>query len=117
MVLCDLQATGAGTTQCNWSLFFDGSAAGFNTRVHGVDVLPNGSLIIRVASDASLPDISAIKRTDLALFIPQNPLSRPYTIGEWRLYLDATPSRVRATRACGIRSTCSPTARARPHRP
>jgi hypothetical protein len=88
LLLCDLQASGPGSTQCNWSLFFDGSAAGFDTRVHGVDVVPNGNLIIRVSNDASLPDISAIKRTDLALFIPQNPFSLPYTTGEWRLYLD-----------------------------
>ena len=88
MLLCDLTSFGPGTTSCNWSLFFDGSATGMNTQVHGVDVLPNGSLIIRVAADSSLPDLSAIKRKDLALFIPTDPLTLPYTSGEWRLYLD-----------------------------
>jgi cysteine-rich repeat protein len=88
LLLCDPVSLGEANTQCNWSLFLDGSAVGLNSQVMGVDVLPNGSLVIRVAADSSLPDLSAIKRKDLALFIPTDPLTLPYTAGEWRLYLD-----------------------------
>ena len=88
ILVCDLVSTGETTTQCNWRLLFDGSAAGLNSSVVGMDVLPNGSLVIRVGADGSIPDLSAIKRKDLALFIPSDPRTPPYTSGEWRLYLD-----------------------------
>src|SRR5690242_19764831 len=88
LVLCDPVSLGENTTSCDWSLFFDGSAAGLSTSVQAVDVLPNGNLVLRVAADTSVPDLSALKRKDLALFIPSDPLTLPYTAGEWRLYLD-----------------------------
>jgi hypothetical protein len=53
-----------------------------------LDVLPNGNLVVRVSADSSIPDLSAIKTKDLALFIPTDPLALPYVSGEWRLYLD-----------------------------
>jgi hypothetical protein len=88
IVVCNAASYGPGTTSCAWHLLFDGSAAGLNSSVKALDVLPNGNLVIRVASDNSIPDLSAIKTKDLALFIPTNPLATPYTDGEWRLYLD-----------------------------
>src|SRR5690242_16046823 len=51
IALCTLTATGAGTTSCTWSLFFDGSAATLNTAVKALDVLPNGSLVMAVGAD------------------------------------------------------------------
>jgi hypothetical protein len=88
IVVCDATSYGEGTTSCSWRLLFDGSAAGLNSSVKALDVLPNGNLVIRVNADSSIPDLSAIKTKDLALFIPTNPASPPYTDGEWRLYLD-----------------------------
>jgi len=88
IVVCGASSYGPGTTSCSWYLLFDGSAAGLNSSVKALDVLPNGNLVIRVAADQSIPDLSAIKTKDLALFIPTDPLALPYTSGEWRLFLD-----------------------------
>jgi hypothetical protein len=88
LIVCDPISTGLNNTACDWSLFMDGSAAGLNSTIQGVDVLPDGSLVIRVGSDGSIPDLSAIKAKDLALFIPVDPTTLPYTLGEWRLFLD-----------------------------
>src|SRR5262245_5605222 len=88
IALCTLTATGAGTTACTWSMFFDGSVATLNTAVKALDILPNGSLVMAVGADGSIADLSAIKSKDLALFIPDDPLTLPYGSGEWRLYMD-----------------------------
>lgn len=88
LLVCDAVTLGENNTTCNWSLFFDGSAAGLNSSIDAVELLPNGSLVIRAAADGSIPDLSAIKRKDLALFIPRDPFVLPYAQGEWRLYLD-----------------------------
>ena len=85
---CNLSSTGVGSTSCTWSLFFDGSANGLNQGIVAVDVLPTGSLVMRVDGDGAIPDINGLKRKDLALFIPDNPFVTPYTSGEWRLFLD-----------------------------
>src|SRR5262249_38539541 len=88
LALCQLTSFGFQNTHCTWSLFFDGSAAGLNSSVKALDVLPNGSLVLRVAADHSIPDLSTIWAKDLALFIPVDPRHPPYTSGEWRLFLD-----------------------------
>ena len=88
LIVCDPISLGLNNTACDWSLFFDGSAAGLNSSIQGADVLPDGSLVIRVGADGSIPDLSAIKAKDLALFIPVDPTTIPYTLGEWRLFLD-----------------------------
>ncbi len=88
LALCDLTSTGFENTHCDWSLFFDGSAAGLNSSVRALDILPDGSLVLEASLDNSIPDISAVKAKDLARFIPLDPLNPPYTSGEWRLYLD-----------------------------
>ena len=64
------------------------SDAGLDSSIEAVDHLPNGNLVLRVNRDAGIPDLSLIKRKDLALFIPSDPTTLPYTHGEWRLYLD-----------------------------
>ena len=88
IVICDPSSFEPGTTACTWRLLFDGSAAGLNSNVRALEVLPNGNLVMRVSADSSIPDLSAIKTKDLALFIPTDPLDLPYTTGEWRLFLD-----------------------------
>jgi hypothetical protein len=94
LLLCDPVVLGPGNTQCRWSLFFDGSAAGLNSNILGVDLLPNGDLILRVGADGSIPDISGVKAKDLARFVPKDgmgdptPFQLPYTNGEWSLFLD-----------------------------
>ena len=88
LALCHLTSFGFQNTHCDWSLFFDGSAAGLNSAVKALDVLPNGNLVMRVAADHSIPDLSTIRAKDLALFIPVDPRHPPYTSGEWRLFLD-----------------------------
>lgn len=88
IVICDPTSFGPGTTSCTWRLLFDGSQSGLDTSVRALEVLPNGNLVIRVAADNSIPDLSAIKTKDLALFIPTDPLDLPYENGEWRLFLD-----------------------------
>jgi hypothetical protein len=88
LIVCDPITTGLNNTSCDWSLFFDGSASGLNSTIQGADVLPDGSLVIRVGADGSIPDLSAIKAKDLALFIPVDPTTLPYTSGEWRLFMD-----------------------------
>lgn len=88
LIVCNPTTLGENTTACDWELFLDGSAAGLESSISAVDVLPNGSLVLRVNADGSIPDLSAIKRKDLALFIPVDPTTLPYTQGEWRLFLD-----------------------------
>ena len=88
ILVCDATSYGLGSTVCTWRLLFDGSQCGLDSSVKALDVLPNGNLVIRVAADQSIPDLSAIKTKDLALFIPTDPLDTPYENGEWRLYLD-----------------------------
>src|SRR5262245_30164296 len=57
---CVLGSTGFESTSCTWSLFFDGSAAGLNSAVRALDLLPDGSLILEATLDGSIPDLSAI---------------------------------------------------------
>lgn len=87
---CDLATSGETTTSCTWSLFFDGDLAGLQSKVHAVDVLPDGSLVMAVSADNSVPDINGLERKDLARFIPTTPWVTPYTEGEWTLYLDGS---------------------------
>ncbi len=88
LLRCDLTSTGSGSTTCNWSLLFDGSAAGLNSNVVAVDMLPDGSLVMRVNADGTIPDIQNLTRKDLARFIPDDPSTFPYTSGQWKLFLD-----------------------------
>jgi hypothetical protein len=88
LILCHPTSLGENTTGCDWELFLDGSEAGLESSIVALDILPNGSLVLRVNADGSIPDLSAIKRKDLALFIPVDPTTLPYTEGEWRLFLD-----------------------------
>jgi hypothetical protein len=88
LIMCEPVSLGLTTTQCDWSLFFDGSLAGVSSRIEAADVLPDGSLVLRVAADGSVPDLSALKAKDLARFIPVDPTTIPYTQGEWRLFMD-----------------------------
>ena len=71
IALCEFTSTGLTTTACTWSVLFDGSAAGLDSSVKALDILPNGSLVMAVGGDGSIPDLSAIKVKDLALFIPE----------------------------------------------
>ncbi len=79
---------------CLWSLFFDGSAAGLDAPIRALDVLPDGSLLMRAAADNSIPDIAGVNRKDLVRFVPTDESGRPdtgelpYLRGEWRLFLD-----------------------------
>src|SRR5262245_34144928 len=57
LLLCQLQSVGPGSTTCRWSRFFDGHAAGLNTTVVALEVLPDGSLVMRVNADNAIPDI------------------------------------------------------------
>jgi hypothetical protein len=88
LLLCDPTSLGEGTTTCTWSLLFDASAAGLSSNVVAADMLPNGSLVLRVDADSPVPDIQTLKQKDLGLFIPSDPNTLPYTSGEWRLFLD-----------------------------
>jgi thrombospondin type 3 repeat protein len=88
LLQCAPITLGAGSTSCNWSLFFNGTAAGLNNGIVALDVLPTGSLVMRVDADGAIPDINGLKRKDLALFIPSNPFVTPYTSGTWKLFLD-----------------------------
>ena len=94
LIMCDPVSLGEGNTQCRWSLFFDGSEAGLESKVMAVDILPNGDLVMRVNQDGSIPDISGIKAKDLALFSPRDaqgnptPFQFPYAEGQWSLFLD-----------------------------
>jgi hypothetical protein len=94
VALCRLLDSGAGTTACDWSLFFDGSAAGLSAPILALDILPDGSLLLRAAADNSIPDIAGANRKDLVRFVPTDdrgrprPGSIPYAEGEWRLFLD-----------------------------
>jgi cysteine-rich repeat protein len=88
LALCQLGSSGFENTSCTWSLFFDGSATGLNSAVKALDILPDGSLVMAVGADGSIPDLSAIKGKDLALFVPVDPTNPPYLDGEWRLFLD-----------------------------
>jgi len=88
LLLCDPVSLGENNTVCNWTLLFDGSAAGLTSAVKAVDILPDGSIVMRVTNDGSIPDLSALKSKDLARFIPDDPTTLPYTSGEWRLYMD-----------------------------
>lgn len=94
VALCRLLASGAGSTACDWSLFFDGSAAGLDAPILALDILPDASLLLRAAADNSIPDIAGANRKDLVRFVPTDASGRPgagslpYAEGEWRLFLD-----------------------------
>src|SRR5258708_10135020 len=55
LALCALDSVGGGTSACRWSLFFDGKLAGLQTTIGALDVLPDGSLVLRADSDVSVP--------------------------------------------------------------
>lgn len=94
LAMCRPVTLGEDNTACDWSLFLDGSAAGLDAPVRALDVLPDGSLLVRAAADNSVPDIAGVDRWDLVRFIPRDdrgrptPLELPYTQGEWELFLD-----------------------------
>jgi cysteine-rich repeat protein len=94
LALCELTSTGPLNTACQWSLYFDGSQAGLRTRIRAVDRLSDGSLVLAVERDTAVPDLSDLKRKDLAIFVPANPGDLPYTDGEWRLFLDGDATKV-----------------------
>ncbi len=94
VALCRPLSLGPGTTSCRWSLFFDGSAAGLDAPIRALDILDDGSLLMRAAADNSIPDIAGVNRKDLVRFLPTDergqplPGEIPYTKGEWQLFLD-----------------------------
>ena len=69
LAACEATSLGENTTTCTWTHLFDGSAAGLNTSIRAVDLLPNGNLVMAVDADGSIPDLSAIK-TPGELFPP-----------------------------------------------
>lgn len=94
LAMCRPLSLGSGTTTCDWSLFFDGSEAGLDAPVRALDVLPDGSLVLRAAADNGVPDIAGVDRTDLVRFLPKDergrpiPMELPYRLGEWQLFFD-----------------------------
>ena len=88
LVRCALDAVGAGASTCHWSPFFDGKAAGLQTSIGALDVLPDGSLVMRVDADGAVQGLSGLTRTDIARFIPDAPFKAPYTKGRWERLLD-----------------------------
>jgi len=94
IALCEPDSLGAGATACRWSLFFDGTRAGLNAPIRALEMLPDGSLLLRSAADNAIPDISGANRRDLVRFIPTDEAGRPgavglpYHRGEWLVFLD-----------------------------
>ncbi len=94
VAMCRPLGLGPGGTACDWSLFFDGSEAGLDAPVRALDVLPDGSLVLRAAADNGVPDIAGVDRTDLVRFLPKDergrpiPMDLPYRLGEWELFFD-----------------------------
>jgi len=90
LLRCRLGATGAGHTQCTWTRFFDGDGAGLHAAVDALEVLPDGSLVVRPDADGAVPSLPGLRKTDLARYVDPHPFEEPYHGGSWELFLDGT---------------------------
>ncbi|HYD48453.1 MAG TPA: hypothetical protein VEB21_08905, partial [Terriglobales bacterium] len=94
IAMCVPAGTGELIDGCQWSLFFDGGAAGLDAGIRALDVLPDGSLVLRAAADNSVPDIAGVNHKDLVRFMPKDgqgnstAMRLPYRDGEWDLFFD-----------------------------
>lgn len=106
VVVCRPDSTGALTTSCDWSLLFDGSAAGLpvggdpevsGERVKSFEFLDDGSIVVQFASTVNgLGNLSTVKDKDLARCAPvrednpavPDPYSFPITECSWSLFLN-----------------------------
>lgn len=94
IAMCTPKSSEGPVSECDWSVFFDGNAAGLNASIRAMDVLRDGSLVLRTAADNSVPDLAGVNRKDLVRFIPRNnqgqstALQLPYTEGAWELFWD-----------------------------
>lgn len=94
VAMCKPVSLGADATSCQWSLFFDGAKAGLNAPIHALEIMPDGSLLLRTSADNAIPDISGANRRDLVRFAPTDAAGRPralelpYTRGRWSVFLD-----------------------------
>ena len=94
IAMCASTSAGPTIEACHWSLFFDGEAAGLDAGIRALDVLPDGSLVLRAAADNSVPDIAGVNHKDLVRFLPKDAqghstaMRLPYRNGEWDLFFD-----------------------------
>jgi len=77
----------SGPSHCAWQLVFDASDVGLTSNIGALDVLPDGRLLIRLATRQPLPGVTKpVQDQDLVLFTPTQ--FGPDTAGTWSLYLD-----------------------------
>lgn len=94
VAMCEPLSLGANNTSCRWSLFFDGTRAGLKAPIQALEILRDGSLLMRTSADNAIPDISGANRRDLVRFAPTDtagrpqPFQLPYIRGKWSLFLD-----------------------------
>lgn len=78
------------TTAGTWSMYFDGSDVGFSTNdedVDGVELLPNGHLLVSTVGVFSVTGVSG-QDEDIIEFSPT--MLGPTTSGSWSMYFDGS---------------------------
>ncbi|MEM9774143.1 MAG: right-handed parallel beta-helix repeat-containing protein [Chloroflexota bacterium] len=75
-----------------WSRYFDGSDVGLNADplkdVDAFTLLDDGSILLSIAGDATIPDVGAIDDSDIVRFVPTQTGNN--TIGTFEMYFDGS---------------------------
>jgi hypothetical protein len=100
IVKFEVASLGPNTTSGNFSMFFDGAAAGLRTNRANVDaftLLPDGTLLLSTEARVKVAGITRDVRAedqDILAFAPAAP--GDYGSGTWSLYLDGTNVGIRS---------------------
>ena len=75
----------------SWDIYFDGSDVGLNTGnidIDGVQVEADGSILLSLSTDTSIPDLGPIDESDIVRFTPTS--MGPNTAGNYSWYFDGS---------------------------
>ena len=78
------------TSTDTWSMFFDGSEVGLGGRGVDIDafyIMEDQSLLLSLATAATVPDLDNIDDSDIVRFVPSSP---DYSAGSYEWYLDGS---------------------------
>lgn len=76
------------TGSSNWSLHFDASDVGLTSDVDAFHLLDDGSILLSVSTDGSIPDAGNVDDSDIIRFVPTS--LGETTAGTFELYFDGS---------------------------
>ena len=71
-----------------WAMTFDASDVGLNVNVGSFTFLPDGSILLALAANATLPGVGKVTTMDVVRFVPSQ--LGPDTVGYFQWYFDGS---------------------------